>query len=53
MTEHKPPPDDRPPPGYSAFKAFLAKLVRVPKAELDEKEAEYKKERKALRKAAG
>jgi hypothetical protein len=37
----KPPPD-----AYSAFKAFLEKLVKVPKSEIDEKEAEYQRERK-------
>jgi hypothetical protein len=31
----------RKPPGFSAFKALLEKLVKVPKAEIDEKEAEY------------
>ena len=33
--ETKPPPD-----AYSAFKAFLEKLVKVPKKEIDRKEAE-------------
>jgi hypothetical protein len=38
------------PPGFSAFKAFLKKLVKVPKAEIDAKDAEYQKERGELRK---
>jgi hypothetical protein len=39
-----------PPDAYSAFKAFLEKLVKVPKSEIDEKEAEYQDQRKAIRK---
>jgi hypothetical protein len=33
------------PPGFSAFKSLLEKLVKVPKAEIDEKEAEYQRQR--------
>ncbi len=33
------------PPGFSAFKQFLEKLVKVPKADIDEKEVEYRKGR--------
>jgi hypothetical protein len=40
VTEHQ-----KPPPGFSAFKAFLEKLAKVPKSEIDDKEAEYKKQR--------
>jgi hypothetical protein len=40
------------PPGFSAFKALLEKLVKVPKAEIDEKEVEYQREREGLRKKA-
>ena len=50
MTEAKPPA--KLPPGFSAFKALLKKLVRVPKEELDEREAEYQRERERLRKQA-
>ncbi len=37
------------PPGFSAFKQFLEKLVKVHKSEIDEKEAEYQKEREDRR----
>jgi hypothetical protein len=40
---------DKPPPGFSAFKQFLEKLVKVPKAEIDEREREYQKRREAER----
>ena len=49
MKEKKPP---REPAGFSAFKEFLEKLVRVPKRELDEKEAQYQEERERLRRKA-
>jgi hypothetical protein len=35
----------KPPPGFSAFKQLLEKLVRVPKKEIDKREAEYKEQR--------
>ena len=44
MTEKKPPP------GFSAFKKLLGKIAKVPKREIDEKEAEYQRERERLRK---
>jgi hypothetical protein len=35
-----------PPPGeYSAFKKLLGKLAKVPKEEIEKKEAEYRAER--------
>lgn len=37
------------PPGFSAFKEFLGRLVKVPKAEIDEKEAEYQRERERVK----
>lgn len=43
--DNKPPPD-----AYSAFKAFLEKLVKVPKREIDRKEAEYIESRKHIAK---
>jgi hypothetical protein len=43
-------PPEKPPPGFSAFKSLLEKLVKVPKREIDEKEAKYQKERERLRK---
>ena len=50
--DKKSPPDETPPPGHDSLKAFLAKLAEVPKAELDEKEADYQKGRDALQKTA-
>jgi hypothetical protein len=47
VTERKKPPK---PEGYSAFKRLLEKLVKVPKREIDEKEAEYQREREQVRK---
>jgi hypothetical protein len=44
-------PTAKPPPGFSAFKRFLEKLARVPKAEIDQKEAEYQEERKRVQRA--
>ncbi len=45
--------DKKPPPqGFSAFKQFLEKLAKVPKAEIDEKEREYQERREPLRKKA-
>lgn len=38
------------PPGFSAFKSLLDKLVKVPKREIDEKDAKYQKERERFRK---
>ncbi len=38
------------PPGFSAFKNLLEKLVQVPKAEIGEQEAKYQRERETLRK---
>ena len=46
MTEKKP----KPPPGFSAFKKLLGKVAKVPKSEIDQKEAEYQQDREALRK---
>ena len=40
---------EKPPPGFSAFKNLLEKLVKVPKAEIDQREAEYRREREAER----
>jgi hypothetical protein len=37
--------EPKPPPGFSAFKAFMEKLVRVPKKEIDERERAYQEER--------
>lgn len=48
----KPPPNETPPPGHASLKAFLAKLARVPKAEIDEKEAEYQRERNRKKRVA-
>jgi hypothetical protein len=44
VTKKKPPPksDD-----YSAFKNLLGKIAKVPKAEADEQEAEYQRQRGA------
>jgi len=44
--EKRPPPKD----AYSAFKELLGKLAKVPKAEADEKEAEYQRHRTTLKK---
>lgn len=41
MTEKK----EKPPPGFSAFKNLLARVAKVPKSEIDEKEVEYQRER--------
>lgn len=41
-----PKAEDIPAPKRSQFEAFVKKLVSVPKAELDKREAEYKKTRK-------
>lgn len=46
MSKRKPPPKRG---EYSAFKNLLNKIAKVPKAEADEKEAEYQKERKKTR----
>jgi hypothetical protein len=44
--------EQKPPPGeYSAFKELLDKIVKVPKAEVEEKEREFQ-ERDAIRKKA-
>jgi hypothetical protein len=43
MAEPKSP--TKPPPGFSAFKTLLGKLAKVPKSEIDQKEAEYREER--------
>ena len=48
MTDKKP---ERPPPGFSAFKDLLRRIVRVSKSEIDEKEAEYRREREILKKS--
>jgi hypothetical protein len=37
----KPPPDE-----YSAFKDLLDKIAKVPKAEIEQREREYRAERK-------
>ena len=39
----------KPPPGFSAFKKLLGKIAKVPKREIDEKEAEYQRERERQR----
>jgi hypothetical protein len=44
--------EKKPPPGFSAFKKLLENIAKVPKREIDEKEAEYQREREALRKQA-
>jgi hypothetical protein len=36
---------------HSSFRQLLSKIVRVPKREIDEREAQYQKERKAVRAA--
>jgi hypothetical protein len=36
----------KPPPGFSAFKKLLEKIAKVPKSEIDSKEAEYIESRK-------
>ncbi|CAN5666462.1 hypothetical protein BH24ACI5_BH24ACI5_17150 [soil metagenome] len=41
---------EKPPPGFSAFRAFLEKLAKVPKKEIDEQEAEYQRQREADKK---
>jgi hypothetical protein len=48
VTEKK----DKPPPGFSAFKKLLEKVAKVPKSEIDEKEAEYQRERKGAKRRA-
>lgn len=40
------------PPGFSAFKEFLGRLVKVPKKEIDRKETEYQRERSERKKPA-
>jgi hypothetical protein len=40
----------RKPDEYTAFKRLLNGIAKVPKAELDEQEAEYQREREAERK---
>jgi hypothetical protein len=40
---------NKPPPAFSAFKNLLEKLVKVPKAEIDEQEREYQRQREAER----
>ena len=43
----------KPPPGtdeLSAFRKLLGKLAKVPKSEIDAKEAEYQRERERIRK---
>lgn len=50
MTDEKKPPPD--PDEWSAFQRLLKGIAQVPKAELDEKEAEYQLGRKVLRKHA-
>jgi len=44
--------NQKPPPGFSAFKKLLEKVAKVPKSEIDKKEAEYRLERDALGKKA-
>ena len=44
----------KPPPKadeYSAFKNLLNKIAKVPKAEADEQEAEYQRQRKKAKRA--
>ena len=53
MTDKKKPtPDETPPPGHDSLEAFLAKLAKVPKAEIDEWKAEYQRVRRLARKKA-
>jgi hypothetical protein len=55
------PPTDNPKDGprdgeqtpFERFEDFVKKLAAVPKAELDEKRAEYEREKKERRKRAG
>jgi hypothetical protein len=49
VTAKKPTPT--PPPGFSAFKKLLGKIVKVPKSEIEEKEEEYMDERQRQKKA--
>jgi hypothetical protein len=44
----KPPPK---PNDWSAFRKLLGKIARVPKAEIEEQEREYQRERERLRNA--
>ncbi len=44
--KHDPPPPAPEPAPFDAFKELAAKLVRVPKAEADQKEAAYQREQK-------
>ncbi|HXG54470.1 MAG TPA: hypothetical protein VNJ03_03750 [Vicinamibacterales bacterium] len=44
--------DPKAPPGHSALKDLLEKIAKVPKREIDEKEAEYQRERSECKKPA-
>ena len=47
MKESTPPPPDKPAPApdaFAAFKALAGKLVKVPKSEIDAREAEYQRQ---------
>lgn len=46
-----PKSDDKPAPdAFATFKVFAGKLVKVPKAEIDAREAEYQKQQAKKRK---
>jgi hypothetical protein len=52
MTDEPKPPAAKPQPGHNAFKDFLTKLAKVPKAEIDEREAEYRRMREKKKRRA-
>jgi len=45
-------PSESPPGAFERFEAFLTKIVRVPKREIDEQEAKYQHERERERTAS-
>ena len=50
MTPEKPAPDKSVPVSeFDRFDALLKRVISVPKSELDRREAEYKKQRKAVK----
>ena len=42
-SDGNPAPNEPAPDAFATFKAFAGKLVKVPKAEIDKREAEYQK----------
>lgn len=44
--------ENKPPPRLSDFKDLLRKLMRVPKNEVEQQEADYREERELARKKA-